>query len=189
MAESDRMLSNERLVELFQQGDERLFVVLAERMMPMLRLEAAYVASREADNDDLVQEAMLALLTAAKRYDPSRGASFATYCRVCVKNRLLNAVRRLDTPESPRTDEELFEQVQRRETTPVGIEDRVEEHESDAALLERLRSRLSSLEYRVLICHLAAYTYEEIARLLGMAPKAVDNAMQRVRRKLSSWLS
>ncbi len=189
MAMSERMMSNEQLVEMFQQGEERVFVMLAERMMPMLRVEAAYMAARAVDNDDLVQEAMLALLTAVKRYDPSRGASFATYCRVCVKNRLLNAARSLTTPESPHESVALLEQVERQEGTPVAMEDRVEEHESDAALLARLRERLSSLEYRVLICHLAAYTYEEIAQLLGITPKAVDNAMQRVRRKLSLWLT
>jgi len=189
VTESDRILSNEQLVALFQEGDHRVFVILAQRMMPMLRVEASYVASRPVDNDDLVQEAMLALLTAAKRYDPSRKASFATYCRICVKHRLLNAVRSLNTPESPQEDTKLFEQVDRQGMDIVGFEDQMEEYESDAQLLKKLRHRLSHMEYRVLICHLAAYTYEEIAKLLGVPVKAVDNAMQRVRRKLSRWLT
>lgn len=183
------MLSNEQLVERFQLGDDRAFVVLAERMMPMLRFEAAHIYCSGADSDDLVQEAMLALLSAVRRYRPDGGASFATFCRICVKNRLLNAARSLQTPESPQEDEQLYSAVDRDDHLHnSGFEDRYDDREDDVELLRRLKATLSSLEYRVLILHLAAFTYDEIAASLAVSAKSVDNAMQRVRRKLSALL-
>lgn len=189
MAELDTMVSNEELASRFQGGDDRAFVELAGRMMPMLRFEAAHIYCNGADDDDLVQEAMMALLTAARRYRAHGGASFATFCRVCVKNRLLNAAKSLQTPESPQEDEQLYSAVDRDDHLHnSGFEDRYDDRENDAALLSRLKATLSPLEYRVMILHLAAYTYQEIALSLHVSPKSVDNAMQRIRRKLSAIL-
>ncbi len=183
------MLSNEQLATRFQNGDDRAFVELAQRMMPMLRFEAARMDCRGADSEDLVQEAMMALLSAAKRFRADGGASFATFCRVCVKNRLLNAARSLQTPESPQEDEQLYSAVDRDGILHnSGFEERYAEREDDLRLLDRLKAVLSTLEYQVLLLHLAAYTYDEIASLLEVSPKSVDNAMQRVRRKLPSVL-
>ncbi len=189
MAEFDTMISNEELASRFQSGDDRAFVELAQRMMPMLRFESAHIYCNGADNDDLVQEAMLALFSAAQRYRPDGGASFVTFCRTCVKNRLLNAARALQTPESPQEDDQLFNAVDREDHLHnSGFEDRYDDRENDAALLDRLKGHLSSLEYRVMLLHLAAYTYEEIAASLHVTAKSVDNAMQRLRKKLSAVL-
>ena len=183
------MISNEELASRFQDGDDRAFVELAQRMMPMLRFEAARIYCNGADDDDLVQEAMMALFTAARRFRSEGGASFAAFCRVCVKNRLVNAARALQTPESPQEDEQLYNAVDREDHLHnSGFEDRYDDRENDAALLGRLKKQLSSLEYQVMILHLAAYTYGEIAASLRVSPKSVDNAMQRIRRKLSSVL-
>ncbi len=138
-----------------------------------------------ADADDLAQEALLGLHAAAMHFRADGGASFSTYARVCVRNRLRSAVTALFSPETPHDDARLFDEIERDITAVIDPGEWVSNREEDAAYLDRLKLALSSLEYRVLMCHLSAYTYDEIASLLGISPKAVDNALQRVRRKLS----
>ena len=183
MTEVEMSLTNEQLVEQFQSGNESAFSRLVERLLPMLRREASLIRCNHADADDLAQEALCGLLNAARRFRFNDEATFTTYARVCVRNRLLNAGVSFSSPESPRDDEWLFDKI---ESDGVSEDpgDWLQRKEESVLLLENLKSRLSDLEYRVLMYHLAAYTYDEIGRALGVAPKSVDNALQRIRRKL-----
>ena len=168
-------------------GDGAAFAALLERCMPMLRAETAKVRTDLADEDDLAQEAALGLLAAAKAYRADRGASFSTFAAICVRRRLLNVVRNLSTVETPKDDSSLFSELE-KDTCGLSFEPDqwVTAREDEKALLERLKTMLSETEYRVLILHLTAYSYEEIARALDMSEKAVDNALQRAKRKLKT---
>lgn len=188
MAQNETPLSNEALVLRFQNGEDRLFTLLVERMAPMLRQEVARIRCNRSDGDDLAQEALLALLAAAKSFCADERASFATYARVCVRNRLLSAVRALSLPELPHEEDKLFDELERKAGTAFDPGMQLLDQEKDLALIEKLKSLLSTLEYRVLMFHLAAYSYEGIAAALGVSVKAVDNALQRIRRKLAVLL-
>ena len=137
-----------------------------------------------ADNDDLMQEGMLALLRAAQAFRFDGGASFATYARLCVKHRLWNAAERLMAHETPQEDKSLFSQLEKGGAAG-DPSDRVLGHEEETAFLARLKQVLSDLEYRVMVLHVAAYSYEEIAAALNISSKSVDNALCRIRGKLS----
>lgn len=180
-------LSNEQLAQRFQHGENRLFTLLVERMTPMLRQEVARIRCNHADGDDLAQEALLALLAAAENYRADGGAQFATFARVCVRNRLCSAARSLSLPELPHEDDVLFDELEREGASPDPGKQLLD-CEKDLALIEMLKELLSALEYRVLMFHLAAYSYEEIAAAIGVGPKSVDNALQRIRRKLAVLL-
>ncbi len=183
MAEGSQ--TTERLVSLCRQGDDAAFSLLVERMMPMLRGEASLMRCNRADADDLAQEALLALHAAAMHYRDDGGASFMTYARVCVRRRLQSAALALLSPETPHEDDRLFDEMERDACAVIDPGEWLLHREEDAAYIDSLKTLLSTLEFRVLMCHLSAYSYEEIASLLGISPKAVDNALQRVRRKLS----
>jgi len=186
VSEASMMLTNEQLVEQFQSGEESAFSLIVERFLPMLRHEVSSILCNHADHDDLAQEALLGLLSAVKRFSPDRGAQFATYARVCIRNRLLNAGKSFSSPELPHEDDWLFERLDG--DGALDPNDWLQNKEESVALFKRLKERLSELEYRVLMYHLAAYSYEEIGTELDISAKSVDNALQRVRRKLAQTI-
>ncbi|MBQ3093545.1 MAG: sigma-70 family RNA polymerase sigma factor [Clostridia bacterium] len=172
------------MVERFRSGDEQAFALLSERMLPMVRQQVAATQCSGADSDDLMQEGLLALLRAAQAFRPDGGASFATYARLCVKHRLWNAAQRLMSHETPQEDESLFSQME-KDGAAGDPSELVLGLEEETAFLMRLKHVLSDLEYRVMVLHVAAYSYEEIAAVLSISQKSVDNALCRIRGKLS----
>jgi len=175
------------ILERIRLGDESAFELLLDICMPMIRQETARFRPSAVDADDLLQEASLGLLSAAKAYRTDGGASFLTFARVCVRRRLLNALRSVPEVEIPH--ESPMELSNGETEEQVFSPDRfVLEKEEELALLSRLKGVLSELEYRVLILHMSSYSYGEIAQTLQVPAKSIDNAIQRIRRKLKSVL-
>lgn len=146
------------------------------------------------DYDDLVQEGMIGLLKAIRRYSPERNDNFEAYASLCIRRQVYDAVRR-----SRRKDGHL--QIE------FMVPERVEEHEqlsgvkvqqdpetellakeSTLEIQNALSGLLSVFETSVLKRYLAGYSSSEIARMLQREPKSVDNAIRRIRRKLSMYL-
>ena len=132
----------------------------------------------------------MGLLSAVRTFREGSGASVRTYAAVCIRNRMLSAVRRACSGELPSS---LYEDLEKEQEVPGGMNggqadpaQLVVQRENAALLRQRLQETLTDLEYEVLMLFLGAYTYEEIAQRLHLTTKAVDNALQRVRRKLSS---
>lgn len=175
-------LADADLVALAQSGDERAFTILVSRWQPMLRAQVARLRLSYADAEDMAQETLLGLLAAVQTFRAEGGASFRTYAAVCVRNRLFSALRRVTShdEEVMATPEESLEQVAGA-TDPAVL---VVERESADRLLARLRRRLTTREYAVLLRYLDGFSYAEIAADMQMTSKAVDNALQRVRRKM-----
>ena len=173
------------LLQEIRAGSEQAFALLAERYAPVLGRLADQWAFSSVDRDDLYQEGLLGLLTATQTFRADGGASFATYARTCARHRVISAVRRsrwraeVSLPD----DEESAGGIPAGQAGP---EQTVLEKDEEQRLFQRLRQRLTPLEYKVLCEHLAGYSYSEIAARLQITCKSVDNALQRIRRKLSA---
>jgi RNA polymerase sporulation-specific sigma factor len=178
---------DEALVGMIQGGEDSAgaFARLLERSQPVLRARAEAALRRQGRGgalarEDFLQEGMLGFLSAVSSYRPGRGASFRTYLSVCVNNRLISALRRsaqaADYAELPQN------------IAAMDPQDVFSSMEETRRMMEVIHSRLTPLERGVVERYLAGERYEAIARELGLAPKAVDNAMQRVRRKLKQFL-
>lgn len=167
------------LLALAQAGDERAFALLVARYEPMLRAQVAHFRLPWADAEDLSQEGLLGLLSAVRTFREEGGASFRTYAAVCVRNRLLSAVRR-------RREEMPVEEMPADSDAAADPAQLLAEREAASELLARIRQRLSPQEYGVLLPYLNGYGYAEIAASLGISLKAVDNAIQRARRKIQA---
>ncbi len=168
-------------------GDEAAFAVVMRRMAPIIRMQVARFSTAGVEDEDLAQEALLGLLLAVRHFSPEGGASFTTYATTCISNRLTSVLRHdapharherplgeeQDLPASPHSDP--FVQVQAREDAD--------------SLLAGLRQTLTPLEYQVMLIRLRGGSYREAAARLGVSVKAVDNAVQRLRRKLFGGLS
>lgn len=139
------------------------------------------------EREDLIQEGMIGLFSAIKSYDAKKGACFKTYAKVCIDNSIQSALRKFK-----RQKDIPFQNVveYQEEELPVqsvfcSAEDIVIAQESVSLLTEVLRENLSDFENEVLRLHIVGCSYNEIAQRLCKSPKAIDNALQRVRKKLN----
>ena len=163
-------------------GDQEAFALLVHRMMPLIHDQIRRIGCDGLEDEDLAQEALMGLLAAVRTYRPDGGATFTTYATACIRHRLLSVARR----HGPRVGrEQPLEESDDLPDTVVDPTLQVQEREALDSLLARLQSRLTTLEYRVLLLRLSDFSYAEIAARLGITVKAVDNAVQRIRRKMA----
>lgn len=169
------------------------FSELLNRFTGLMLMKISFLRPRGMDANDLMQECSLGLLDAVGSYRPEAGASFGTYAEVCIDNRLRSAMRRAGREKNRPLEQYL-------ELSELGGESEAElsEHEpgmqnpetallireSTAELMGQIRALLSDIEYKVFTLYLSGNSYIGIAGQLGTSEKAVDNAIQRVRRKL-----
>lgn len=181
-------LSDEALVQLAGDGSEEAFTQLVHRHTPMVQRLVARYRGPWMDAEDLAQEGLLGLLSAVRSFRADGGAAFATYAAVCVRHRMVSAVKRAGSLHHiPPAELESWmdEEAPELASGQADPERMVLEREEAARLRQRLGQELTDLEFRVLMYYLSAYSYEEIAQKLEIGPKSVDNAIQRVRRKLA----
>lgn len=138
------------------------------------------------EKDDLVQEGMIGLLAAVKAYQPSRGASFKTFACTCIENSIQTALRKFTRiKDVPKDNLVPYDDYLETLGSAVSAEDDFLASESVALLTEALALKLSHFENEVLRLHIVGCSYSEIAKRLGKTPKAVDNALQRIRKKFT----
>ena len=144
------------------------------------------------DYDDLYQEGMLGLLSAVRSYDPSRNDSFQAYAALCIKRRVIDAVRRDRTRQAHMELEEAPVELLLG-LYPAGHtadpEASILASETAKEIKRTLSGMLSPFEVSVLDRYLEGYTASEIAEQLRRNRKSVDNAIRRVRQKLAEYLS
>ncbi len=165
-------------------GDEQAFAVIAQRMQPLIGRTIQPFIAMGLDPDDVAQEASLGLLAAVRAYRPDGGASFTTFATTCIRNRLVSVARRHGA--QVRVEESLSEDDASALDPSGDPAAQLLERESLSHLQDQLRRRLTDLEYRVLLARLSDLSYEEIAHTLGVSKKTVDNAVQRLRRKMTA---
>ena len=185
--ESLQGCSDEVLARLFLQSEQstEAFWLLLERLQPVLHAKVDAALRRtggQIARDDLVQEAMMALLSAITAYKAERGASLRTFVAVCVSNRLQTALRKLkDAP----VQEELIETVLPPGYESMDPQDLYAAMDDARRLQDVIQRQLTQLERNVLQAHMDGERYDAIAMRLGVTAKAVDNALQRARKKIS----
>jgi len=147
------------------------------------------------DSEDLIQEGMLGLLAAIRTFDPSIGVKFPTYAEFCVKRRIYSAIRSASgNKHTPLNSYISLESPQLDESNTHGVyylrdpEDYVIARESIGEVEKLLHGALSRLESDVLELFLEGMSYKDMAARLGKSNKSVDNAVQRIRRKLAQIL-
>ncbi len=145
------------------------------------------------DTEDLIQEGMIGLLSAIREYDPDKGASFKTFANICIHNRIQSAVRSASQKKHrPLNDCVPFDDVLSDESKSLGTrfshpspEEQVLARETQQEFSTYPRY-LSKFENSVAERYLAGSSYQEIAASLDCPIKSVDNAIQRIRRKLAN---
>ena len=177
-------LSDAELLSLVAAGDAAAEEALAERYSRLVRICARPLFLAGGDSEDLIQEGMLGLLSAIRQYDPASNVPFKAYAEVCISNRIYSAIKSASRQKhSPLNsgislDSILSEESQTQASTYPGANCRVTEEqvlarESEQELLSAFTRYLSGL------------SYAEMAAETGKPEKSIDNAVQRIRRKLA----
>ena len=186
--------SDSALLELVLAGDGEAEEALVERYMRLVRSCARPLFLAGGDSEDLIQEGMFGLLSAIRQFDPSDGASFRTFAEHCIRMRLYSAIKSASRLKHlPLNNGVSLEQLS--EDSPMQLsaipdvlrnpEELVLARERTEELYSELAQCLSGLEKQVLALYLEGLSYREIASRLRKEEKSIDNAVQRIRRKLA----
>ena len=162
--------------------------ILIARYSRTVRVCARPLVLAGGDQEDLFQEGMIGLLYALRSYDPSSGTPFRAYALVCIRNKLISAVRAAAANKhAPLNDSVSFHTFSQDDTVPESMradpETEIIGREGASVFLNALRFSLSASEKEVLSLYLQGLSYSEIAASRGKTSKSVDNTVQRIRRK------
>lgn len=175
-------LSDEKLVYLTRSGDDEAFKTLYERYLPKIKTMSYSFQGLSFEAEDLVQEATIGFFTAINAYDGSV-ASFSTFCYLCMRRMLIallkKASRKKEIPNKNIVPLEDFQPMTDDDPERILIAS-----EDFKALKSKIFDKLSGFERDVLFKYLNGYDYATIAAQLGVTKKSVDNALQRVKKKL-----
>jgi RNA polymerase sporulation-specific sigma factor len=154
------------------------------------------------DQDDLMQEGMIGLFKAIQDYDASKDASFSTFAELCISRQLYSAIKSSNRQKniplntyisiySPAYSQENGEREenfivdQSLESMGMNPEEILIDRENVANLQKKIYECLSNLEKKVFALYMEGLTYQEIAKQLDKEPKSIDNALQRMKRKVN----
>lgn len=193
-------LDDNDLHELTVAGDKEAEEQLVLRYMRLVRMCTRPLYLAGGTSEDLIQEGMVGLLSAIKRYDPNQNASFATYAELCINSRLFSAIRTASSKKhEPINDGQSLDEILSDESKlPLlacteffrrSPEEQVLARENKIELQETFKRYLSPLEKKVLDLYLQGLSYYDIAERSGKSVKSVDNAVQRIKRKLAQNLN
>jgi len=171
--------------------------ILIDAHRPIVRSIAAKYFLPGADRDDLMQEGLIGLYKAIKDYSEDAGSSFSTFVGLCAERQIQTAVRAANRLKHSPLNEYVpaesgsgfedgsgcvFHQIHAGQSSdPVSM---VLTEESWAQVKKMVKECASDFETQVLSMSLDGMTYTEIAEAMGKNPKAVDNALQRIKRKV-----
>ncbi len=187
--------SDEDLAQKVKDGDTEAVEVLLSRYIVMLRRASHGYCIPGADADDLFQEAAMALLEAVRTYNRVYNVSFRSYAVVCMKRKVASVVRSALRKRNAANGgnislDESFSDGLIPMTSGDDVLNNPELlhilNEERAAVRQLIQFILSDLENEVLRLYLACASYGDIAGQLGITVKSVDNALQRIRKKLRS---
>jgi len=190
------------LIALAKQGDATAYDRLVRRYYGFVRLKASSYFLAGGDADDLVQEGLVGLYKAIRDYRWDRESSFRNFAELCITRQIITAVKTATrnkhtplnqyvsfsaTPATAADGEPTLDEVIPGPSVHDPI-NQVISSEELRSLVTCLSTALSELESRVLALYLDGLSYELIGERLDCDTKTVDNALQRVKRKVGSHL-
>lgn len=194
-------MSDEDVVALCRQGDTVAEEYLLNKYKNFVRSKARSYFLIGADHEDIVQEGMIGLYKAIRDFKPDKQASFRAFAELCITRQIITAIKtatrqkHIPLNSYVSLNKPIYDEESDRTLLDVITEGRATNPEELIISQEDLRSIhhkidevLSGLEQEVLRAYLDGKSYQEIADALGRHVKSIDNALQRVKRKLEKYL-
>lgn len=193
---------DQRLVALAKAGNDEATDQLIRRYQRFVRLKASSYFLVGGDSDDLIQEGMVGLYKAIRDYRTDRESSFRNFAELCITRQIITAVktatRNKHAPlnqyvsfgQSPSANGETETTMEEILPGPAAFDpvNQAISSEELSCLVSCLQGTLSEMEASVLGYYLEDRSYEDVAQLLDCDTKTVDNALQRVKRKITKHL-
>nr|WP_106495558.1 RNA polymerase sporulation sigma factor SigH [Lentibacillus sp. Marseille-P4043] len=195
------MLDDDEVIQLIQDGNSRALDFLINKYRSFVRAKARTYFLVGADKEDIVQEGMIGLYKAIRDFDEDKLSSFKAFAELCITRQIITAIKTatrqkhiplnsyvsLDKPiydeESDRT---LLDVI--AGSKAIDPQELLVNRERYGDMEDKLSELLSELERKVLNLYLDGRTYQEISVELKRHVKSIDNALQRVKRKLEQLL-
>jgi RNA polymerase sporulation-specific sigma factor len=201
-SQAQAQLDDAYLVALAKQGSAHAYDGIVKRYHGFVRLKASSYFLAGGDNDDLIQEGLVGLYKAVRDFRTDRESSFRNFAELCITRQIITAVktasrnkhsplnRYLSFSSSPAGASEGDATLDEVLPGPAAHDpvNQVVSSEELRALVACLSTVLSELESRVLALYLDGHSYQQVGRKLGCEAKTVDNALQRVKRKVGTHL-
>jgi RNA polymerase sporulation-specific sigma factor len=201
-AQAEGQLDDGYLIALAKQGSAAAYDAIVRRYYGFVRLKASSYFLAGGDGDDLVQEGLVGLYKAVRDYRSDRESSFRNFAELCITRQIITAVKTAtrnkhtplnqyvsfsSTPASATDGEPTLDEVIPGPSVHDPVNQAISSEEL-RSLVACLSTALSELESRVLALYLDGLSYELIGERIGCDTKTVDNALQRVKRKVGTHL-
>lgn len=188
-------LSDEELIQRLRAGDAGIMDYVLGKYKPLVRKKANAMFLIGGDTDDLIQEGMIGLFKAIRDFRQEKEASFYHFAEICITRQIYSAVEASNRKKhAPLNTYVSFYSETGEEGQPLSEvlisensdnpEERMIERENVEQFLEQIRENLSKMECKVLDDYLSGLNYQQIAEKMGKQPKAIDNALQRIKNKI-----
>ena len=187
-------ISDEELINQIRNNDPQALNEIIERYKSLIEIRVSNYFINGAEKDDLMQEGRIGLFKAIMNYDAEKDASFNTFANLCIERQLINAVKNanrqkhmplnnyvsLNGSDDDNSSENIDTVLNNSVEDPL---DTITKKEYMNEINDTLDKNLSDFEKDVLDLLLKGYKYDEIAQKLDSNSKAIDNAIQRIRKK------
>lgn len=190
-------MTDEQLIEQVRLGDDTAQDVLFDRYKNFVRSKAKSYFLIGADREDIIQEGMIGLYKAIRDYKADKQSPFRAFAELCITRQMITAIksatRQKHIPLNSyiSLNKPVYEEDNERSLMDIlttgylgDPEQMMIGRESYEQTEKKIHQTLSSFELCVLNCYLSGKSYQEIALELGRPTKSIDNALQRVKRKL-----
>lgn len=192
------LLTDNEILSRINDKDDDAMEFMMKKYGGIVRKETRTMFLIGAETEDLTQEGMIGLYKAIRDYSPDKGTTFSTFATLCIKRQIQTAVnasnRKKHSPlnsyislysSNDENDSSLIEALEASpgESNP---EKMIIAREQKKAMDNRIQSELSAMEKKVLTLYLEGLSYAAIAEKLGKNEKSINNALQRIRGKLSN---
>lgn len=182
------------LITLAKAGEQEAYTTLIRRYEPEVRKIACKYFLPRAEYEDLLQEGRIAIYRAVQSYDPECGHPFTHFIRMCIKRRLIDTLRAhnrrkhltFNTAYSLHSNltEDNDQTYLERMPSDCDPAQTVMDIQEARSIIKELTNNLSKMERQVFAYHfVAGYKQQELVKTLGIKPKALDNAIQRIKKK------
>lgn len=190
-------MDDNQILALGRAGEDEATEFLLQKYGYLVKREVRTVYLIGAETEDLAQEGMIGLFKAIRDYSPDKAASFSTFASVCIRRQIQNAITNSNRKKHVPLNSYVSLYMNSEEGDNFMLEERLStsrEEDPEKLLIAReqiedrnarIKKELSKLEQQVLKLYLQGLSYEEIAEQLGKTEKSIDNALQRIRGKLS----
>lgn len=192
------VMTDEKLIELSRDGKDEVIDYLLDKYKGLVRRKVRTMFLVGGDTDDLIQEGMIGLYKAVRDYDVRKEASFLTFANLCIDRQIYSAInasnRKKHSPLNSYISFPLLNFLNDNVTNELYMdkqnvnhrnpEDLYIDRENVLHIEHMLEKELSAFEYEVLKMYIDGADYIEIAERMDKKPKSIDNAIQRIKKKV-----